>query len=69
MVCNIAVWKEWTYMTNQDVQLKEAAMTDDEFSTVFDEGYTEGYGSGVIMGGILGALAVVVIGLMVRLIS
>jgi len=56
-------------MTNQDVQLKEAAMTDDEFSTVFDEGYTEGYGSGVIMGGILGALAVVVIGLMVRLIS
>lgn len=44
-------------------------ITDDEFSTVFEEGYTEGYGSGVIMGGILGALAVVGVGLMVRLLS
>jgi hypothetical protein len=44
-------------------------ITEDEFSTVFEEGYTEGYGSGVIMGGILGALAVVGVGLMVRLLS
>jgi len=44
-------------------------MTQDEFSTVFEEGYTEGYGSGVIMGGVLGALAVLAIGLMVRLLS
>lgn len=44
-------------------------ITEDEFSTVFEEGYTEGYGSGVIMGGLLGALAVVGVGLMVRLLS
>lgn len=44
-------------------------ITEDEFTTVFEEGYTEGYGSGVIMGGILGALAVLGIGLMVRLLS
>lgn len=44
-------------------------MTENEFSTVFDEGYIEGYGSGVIMGGILGALAVLGIGLLIRLFS
>ena len=44
-------------------------MTEQEFTTVFEEGYTEGYGSGVIMGGILGALAVVGVGLMIRLLS
>lgn len=44
-------------------------ITEDEFTTVYEEGYTEGYGSGVIMGGILGALAVLGIGLMVRLLS
>lgn len=44
-------------------------MTEQEFSTVFEEGYIEGYGSGVIMGGILGALAVVGVGLMIRLLS
>jgi hypothetical protein len=44
-------------------------ITEDEFTTVFEEGYTEGYGSGVIMGGILGALAVVGVGLLVRLFS
>ena len=44
-------------------------ITEDEFTTVFEEGYTEGYGSGVIMGGILGALAVVGVGLMIRLLA
>lgn len=43
-------------------------MSEEEFTTIFDEGYTEGYGAGMVLGlglGILAAGALVLLYLVV----
>lgn len=44
-------------------------ITEDEFTTIYEEGYTEGFGSGLMAGivlGILGSAAAVLLYFMVR---
>lgn len=43
-------------------------ITEDEFTTIYEEGYTEGFGAGLLAGivlGVLGAAAAVLLYLMV----